>query len=148
MKLNLKTIALGGAAALTLLAAPLAANRIAYAAGGGCGDRFEALNLTESQTTQIEAIREDARAAVQAVLTDDQRAALDDAEGREKRGVWRSLDLSDEQREQIRAIKEDSREEVQAVLTDEQRQQLEELRQNRRGARRGARQEARQGQEL
>ena len=133
MKFNLKTTALGGAAALALVAAPLAASRIAYAAGEGCSSRFEQLNLTEEQSAQIESIKDDSRAEVQAVLTEEQRAALGDVEGRERWQAWRSLDLTDDQQEQIRAIKESSREEVQAVLTDEQRAQFQEMRQGRRG---------------
>lgn len=98
---------------------------------GGRGQHLEALNLTEAQSTQIEAIRSDARSQMEAVLTAEQRATL--GEGEPDRRAWKSLDLTDEQREQMRAIHEASHEQISAVLTEEQRQQLPERPQGRRG---------------
>ena len=98
---------------------------------GDRGQHLEALNLTEAQSTQIEAIRSDARSQMEAVLTAEQRATL--GEGEANRRAWKSLDLTDEQREQMRAIHEASHEQINALLTEEQRQQLPERPQGRRG---------------
>ena len=98
---------------------------------GGRGQHLEALNLTEAQSTQIEAIRSDARSQMEAVLTAEQRATLGD--GEPDRRAWKSLDLTDEQREQMQAIHEASHEQISAVLTEEQRQQLPERPQGRLG---------------
>ena len=97
---------------------------------GDRGSRLEALNLTEAQSTQIEAIRSDARSQMAAVLTAEQRAALGTSEP--DRRAWKSLDLTDEQREQMRLIHEASHDQINAVLTEEQRQQLPERPQERR----------------
>lgn len=138
MKFNLKTAAIGSLAALALLAAPLGLMKIAHAEGVGRGDRFEQLNLSDAQRTQLEAIRTDTRSQVEAILTTEQQTALENSEERGPR-AFRQLDLSEDQRQQLRAIYEDSREEISAILTDEQRSQIEDMRQqriDRRGSRR------------
>ena len=133
MKFNLKTISLGSLAALALIVTPLAmTHQGAHAEGGGNHQGpLEQLDLTEAQSTQIEAIRADARSQMQAILTPEQQALIDANDG--QRGGWRSLDLTDEQRSQVRTIREATREEIGAVLTDEQRQELEAARQEGRG---------------
>lgn len=125
MNFNFKAIALGSLAAIALVAAPIAWTHSANADDNGRGDRFEQLNLTADQSSQIEAIRTETRSQIEAVLTSEQRAALGEGESM-KRGL-RSLDLTDEQREQIRAIKDGKREQIEAILTEEQRQQLAEM---------------------
>lgn len=138
MKLNLKNISLAAIATLTLLAAPLVTVQSAQAEGGRRGQRLEQLNLSDTQTSQIEAIRSDARSQIQSVLTDEQQAQLENSESQGRRAM-RELDLSDSQREEIRSIHEASREEVQSILTPEQQAQVEEMRaqHSERGARRG-----------
>lgn len=132
MKFNLKTVGLSSLAAITLLSAPLGMVDAAQAGGGRAGHRsghrLEQLDLTDAQSTQIEAIHTDARAQIQSVLTAEQRATLEGGEGRR---AWRALDLSDTQREQIRSIRDASKEEISAVLTEEQRAQLQAMRENR-----------------
>ncbi|NEP19997.1 MAG: hypothetical protein F6J97_24435 [Leptolyngbya sp. SIO4C1] len=120
MKLSLKTLSFGSLAALALLAASLTLVKSVNA--GGDRGHFEQLNLTEAQSTQIEAIRSDTRSQIEAVLTPEQQASLDDSESF-RRGL-KALDLSDDQRSQIRSIHASSREQIEAVLTEEQRQQL------------------------
>ncbi|NJM99759.1 MAG: hypothetical protein HC800_23800 [Phormidesmis sp. RL_2_1] len=100
---------------------------------GARGPRLEELNLTAEQSAQIEAIRANTRSQMGALLTDEQRATLDNSES--PRQAMRSLDLSDEQREQMRAIHAASREQIAAVLTEEQRQQLSAHPQRRQGNR-------------
>ena len=129
MNFDFKTVALGSLAALSLVAAPFVWTRIANANDGNDGrggHRFEQLDLTEAQSSQIEAIRTETRSQMEAVLTPEQRETLADSDSL-KAGL-RALDLTDEQRDQIRSLKEDSREQIGAVLTDEQRQQLSEMR--------------------
>ena len=135
MNFNVKTVALSSLAAVALVAAPLTWVHTANANdGGGRGGHLEQLNLTEAQSSQIEAIRTETRSQIEAVLTPEQQAAL--GEGESLRRGLRSLDLTDDQRSQIRALKEGSREQISAILTDEQRQQLAESH-GRRGGGRG-----------
>jgi len=140
MKFNLKTVALTSFAAIALLSAPLGLVNAAQAEGGRSGHRsghrLEQLDLTDAQSTQIEAIHTDARDQMQSVLTNEQRATLEGSEGRR---AWRALDLSDSQREQLRSIREASKEEISAVLTEEQRSQIQSMREERRGRRGGNR---------
>lgn len=132
MKFNLKQIALGSLAAVSLLAT----TQVAFAEGGHRGGRhLEQLNLTEAQSSQIEAIRENVHSQMESVLTAEQRATLESSD-RQGRRAWRSLDLTDEQRSEMRTIRENSRGQVEAILTDDQRQQLEEMHEGR-GERQG-----------
>jgi len=130
MKFNLKTFSLAGLSAIALLAAPFVITHSAHAEGGRRGQALEQLNLTEAQSSQIESIRDDAKAQMQTVLTSEQRATLENSESRGRR-AFRQLDLSEAQRNQLRAIHESSREEVGEVLTAEQREQLESMREER-----------------
>ena len=140
MKLNLKSISLGGLAAVALLSAPLVLLKSANAEGSGHqGPNFEQLNLTEAQSSQIEAIRTDSRSQIAALLTPEQRTAFENNSGR---GGFRELDLTDDQRSQVRTIKEGSREQIDALLTDEQRQELMAMRPDGGGQGRGDRFEA------
>ncbi|NEQ53651.1 MAG: hypothetical protein F6K11_26545 [Leptolyngbya sp. SIO3F4] len=96
----------------------------------------EKLNLTSEQQTELDAIKEDARTQVEAVLTDDQLAALEGKTGRERMRAMRDLDLSEDQRTQLQEIRESSQAAVDEVLTDEQLAQLQEMRENRGNRRR------------
>jgi periplasmic protein CpxP/Spy len=134
MKLNWKTLSLGSLSAIALIATPLAFTHLANAqgpgegiggrSGGSRGGHFEQLNLTEEQSTQIEAIRTDARSQMQAILTPEQQAATAGESGPR---AWRSLDLSEDQRSQMQVIRDASKEKTDALLTAEQRQQLEQM---------------------
>ena len=153
--LNLKTLSLCGLAALAMIAAPLGVVQLAHAQeeGGQRGSRgpghrlermAEALNLTEAQTAEIEAIHTAGRAQVQSILTAEQRSTLQNSEQRGRR-AFRELDLSEDQRAQMRSIREASREQVQSVLTAEQREQAEALHEQRHQGREGRR--GREGRE-
>ena len=133
MKFNLKTLSLGGLAAFTLLAAPLAIVETARAEGGRHHQVLEQLDLSEDQSARLASLREDTRSQIQAVLSSDQQSQLEAAReaGEARRQAWRSLDLSEEQRDRIRAIREDSRTEFESILTDDQLAQIEEMRQAR-----------------
>lgn len=118
---NLKTIAFGGLTALTLIAAMTHLPARADGTGGPRrGHALEQLNLSAEQTSQIEAIRADAKSQMQAVLTPEQQtaAAADGGHG------WRQLNLTDAQRSQMQSVREASKAKIDAVLTADQRQQL------------------------
>ncbi len=136
MKFNLVSITLGSLAALTLVVAPFGMMRFAHAEGGGRGHHLEQLNLSDEQAAQIEALRTSAHDQMEAILTDEQRTALESSENQGRR-AWRQLDLSEDQRSQLRTIRESTREQIGALLTDEQRQQMEAMHEGRRGRRGG-----------
>lgn len=92
------------------------------------GEFAEELNLTPEQQAELDAIKEDARTQVEAVLTEDQLTALEGKTGREWMQTLRSLDLSEDQRTQLQAIREESRAAADDVFTDEQKAQLQEMR--------------------
>lgn len=135
MNFNIKAVSFASLAAIALLAAPMGMVNSAQAEGGRRGNPLEQLDLTASQSSQIEAIRTDARAQVRSLLTADQRATLENS-AEQGRRAFRELALSESQREQMRAIHEDSREQISALLTPEQLEQIESMRQER-GSRRG-----------
>ncbi|MEL6229158.1 MAG: Spy/CpxP family protein refolding chaperone [Cyanobacteria bacterium J06627_3] len=91
----------------------------------------EELNLTSQQQAELDAIKESAQTQIDAVLTSDQRAALEGKTGRERVQAMRNLDLSEDQRTQLQSIREESRAAADEVLTAEQLAQLEEMRENR-----------------
>lgn len=91
----------------------------------------EELNLTAEQQAELDAIKEDARTRVEAILTEEQLATLEGKTGRERGQAMRSLDLSEDQRAELQVIREDSRVAADAVLTDEQKAQLQEILSNR-----------------
>ncbi|WP_299416065.1 Spy/CpxP family protein refolding chaperone [Acaryochloris sp. IP29b_bin.148] len=89
----------------------------------------EALGLSETQATQIEAIRESYR---------PQKEAL-----REEGRALREGDASEEERQALRAKRQELRQQmyndIKAELTPEQVQKLEELKAQRKGQKRGRR---------
>ena len=147
MKLN-KLSLLAGAFALTLTAIPFAAqaeinssSSTIVAQGQKRQGKFERLNLTEDQKTQMQQIKESARAEMQKILTPEQLQKLEAAKasGQKKRGVFRTLGLTDAQKAEMKKIKESKKAQFEAILTDEQKAQLQEMKQNRQN-RRGSRQ--------
>nr|WP_290224515.1 hypothetical protein [Trichocoleus desertorum] len=175
MKLKLMPL-LAGAIALTL-AAPLANQVVQAQSNTGTpsqsGSRMmkgmkgmNALNLTAEQKAQMQQIHQETKAAMEQVLTAEQRQQLEAAkaqrqaakaerqaagaqgqegqarpqgQARERRGPFANLNLSAEQQTRIQEIKQASRQRMESVLTEEQRQKLNELKQ--------ARQQRRQGQQ-
>lgn len=106
--------------------------------GEGRGSRFDELDLSEAQQSQIDAIRANTRSEVEAVLTAEQRSTLAATLGEDGnfRHALREVDLSEDQRTEIRSIMEGTRDEIGEVLTDDQKEQLQQAMQNRRGGRR------------
>lgn len=146
MKLK-KLSFLAGAVALTLTAIPFAAQAeitssspIVVAQGKKQG-RWKRLNLTEEQKTQMQQIKESARAEMEQILTPEQLQKLQEAKasGQKKRGVFRSLNLTDAQKAELKKVRESKKAQFEAILTEEQKAQIQEMRQmrqNRRGNRR------------
>ena len=127
MKFNFKTVGLV-AASLALMTGVRAAQAVPPHA-------VEELNLTEQQQAELDSLRAETRSQIEAILTDDQRAAVQaslDA-GDPIRRSLQSVDLTEQQRTEIRTIAEGSREAGQAILTPEQQTQLAESRSERRG---------------
>ncbi|WP_138500782.1 Spy/CpxP family protein refolding chaperone [Nostoc sp. PA-18-2419] len=104
------------------------------------------LGLTDTQKSQIQAIRRDSRTKFEAVLTPEQKAKLEAAKqarqaerqaGQRQPGQHRGgrknfadLNLTEAQKTQMRQIRESEKQQIQAVLTPEQQQKLEQFHQN------------------
>jgi periplasmic protein CpxP/Spy len=109
---------------------------------------WQELNLSDTQKSQIQTIRQDSRTKFEAVLTPEQKAKLEAAkqtrqaqrqagQGQnqpgERRGRGKNfadLNLTEAQKTQMRQIRESEKQQIQAILTPEQRQKLEQFRQN------------------
>ncbi|MBE9199100.1 MULTISPECIES: P pilus assembly/Cpx signaling pathway, periplasmic inhibitor/zinc-resistance associated protein [unclassified Nodularia (in: cyanobacteria)] len=135
---------LAGAIALTVTALPFAvqaqmrsSSPLQMAQTAKKGGPWQRLNLTEAQKAQMQTIKSNTRAQIEAILTPEQKATLAAAkqagqqgqQGQGKKG-WANLNLTEQQKTQMRQIKESSQQQMQAVLTPEQRQQMQEMRQN------------------
>ncbi|CAN1211753.1 hypothetical protein TUMEXPCC7403_16230 [Tumidithrix helvetica PCC 7403] len=96
------------------------------------GDKIRDLNLTDAQKQQIRTIRQDTRQKLEAVLTNEQRAQIQQAKqsGQNPRDIMKSINLTNAQRQQIQAIRQNSYQQIQSILTDEQRAKLEQMRAN------------------
>ena len=119
-------------AAALLLVAAAAMDASAKGWGGkrgfhGHGKRTslsEQLGLSEDQQAQIQALKEQYRTSFEAILTDDQRATLEERKN--------PLGLSEDQQAQIQALKEQGltkdeyRTSFEAILTDDQLTIIEE----------------------
>ncbi|MBW4513478.1 MAG: P pilus assembly/Cpx signaling pathway, periplasmic inhibitor/zinc-resistance associated protein [Scytonematopsis contorta HA4267-MV1] len=102
-------------------------------------NKWERLNLTQEQRTQIEAIKRETRSQIEGILTPEQRqqaqTAWNNNGGDKPKNGLRNLNLSDEQRTQVREIMRSSKEKMEAVLTDEQKEQLRQMKQDGRSRR-------------
>ncbi|MBW4488010.1 MAG: hypothetical protein KME12_09490 [Trichocoleus desertorum ATA4-8-CV12] len=165
MKLKLMPL-LAGAIALTLAAVPLATQIVQAQSNTGTpsqnGPRMmkglkgmNALNLSTEQKAQMQQIHQETKAAIEQILTAEQRQQLEAAkaqrqaaraerqatrpegqarpqgEAKERGGRLANLNLSADQQTRIREIKQASRQRMEAVLTEEQQQKLDELKQAR-----------------
>jgi periplasmic protein CpxP/Spy len=149
-----------GAIALTLTATPFAvkaqtsfsSNRLVAQAQNpqtpkvGKKGFMQQLNLTPQQQSQIDAIKRETRAQMEAVLTPAQKAEIEALKaqrqsgqrpaagqrqaGQRGQGGFARINLSDAQKTQMRQIMETSQQRIQAVLTPEQQAKLQELREN------------------
>lgn len=103
MKLNRKAFLWAGIAAGVMAIAPLAA--IADPPGGMGGPRsglMERLNLTDAQRQQLQAIRENSRRQIEAVLTAEQRQQMEARRAEMERRREEFANLTPEQRQQLR----------------------------------------------
>ncbi|MBW4446120.1 MAG: P pilus assembly/Cpx signaling pathway, periplasmic inhibitor/zinc-resistance associated protein [Spirirestis rafaelensis WJT71-NPBG6] len=109
---------------------------------------FQRLGLSEQQKTQMQEIRRNTRAQMEAILTPEQKQQLQAAkqarqgqprqqtgQGQRPNKGFASLNLTEEQKTKMREIKESQKNQIEAILTPEQRQQLQQFQQNR-GSRR------------
>ena len=87
----------------------------------------------------MQALRQNTRQKISAILTPEQKAQFDQAKGQNKneQGKRRgdrnmaSLNLTEDQKAQIKTIREASKQEVQAILTPTQLQELQKMREQR-----------------
>lgn len=91
---------------------------------------MENLDLTDQQQTELQRLRDRTRAQLEALLTTEQKAALQTSldNGMPLPEAVRDLNLDPEQRQAIRQVMRASRTDFQAVLTPEQRQELRQAR--------------------
>jgi periplasmic protein CpxP/Spy len=147
-------------AGLALIGAPSLTMMASAHAGGGLmdGPPIEKLakkfNLSDSQKTQLQSLRDRTQARVKSILTPEQQSKLETAKAewekrraagekpqrsgkmRGERGQRRgpgelmaSLNLTDTQKSQLKIIREESKTEMEAILKPEQRQQMQQMRQ-------------------
>ncbi|KZL47927.1 MULTISPECIES: hypothetical protein [Cyanophyceae] len=141
---------LAGAIALTVTAMPIAVQaqmrsssplQLAQMPKNEKGQKgaWQRLNLTDAQKAEMQTIKSNTRAQIEAILTPEQKATLQAAkearQGQRGKKGWANLNLTEEQKTQMRQIREASKEQMLAVLTPEQRQQMQEMRQNMRSSR-------------
>ncbi len=122
---------LPGLIALTLAVSPViasfspaladSAQTGGYGGRHGMEDRFENLNLTDAQKTQMKQIFESSRQQESAVFTADQQAQLAAARANHTRP---NITLSADQKAQLKQIHESVRSQFEAILTPDQLQQL------------------------
>ena len=121
---------LPGAIALMFAASPLLPGSIKAAvadtvhAHGGHG-MMQQLNLSDAQKTQIKQYRQSAKQQIDAILTSDQKTAIQQARENHTRP---NLNLSDDQKAQMKAIHQQTEANIEAVLNPDQLQQLQQLR--------------------
>ncbi|QSJ16579.1 P pilus assembly/Cpx signaling pathway, periplasmic inhibitor/zinc-resistance associated protein [Nostoc sp. UHCC 0702] len=104
------------------------------------------LNLTDAQKAQIQQIKRNTRAQIEAVFTPEQkeklRAAFEARRAQREAGQrptgqrqrsgknFAELNLTQAQKDQIRQIREASKQQIEAVLTPEQQAQLKQFQEN------------------
>jgi len=144
MKRNRAAVLWAGIAAGVMAIAPLAA--IADPPSGMGGPRsgpLERLNLTDAQRQQLQAIRENSRRQIEAVLTADQRQQLETRRAEMERRREEFANLMPEQRQQLRRERREQRGGPSGPgrgsrwapfadlnLTDSQRQQIRTIMEN------------------
>lgn len=86
------------------------------------------VQLTPSQQTQLEALREQTQSQLKNLLTPEQQTQFNNAlsQGNGVRSAARSLNLSFRQRRQMRNILQAMRSQLDTILTPEQKQQVQE----------------------
>ncbi|WGV26237.1 Spy/CpxP family protein refolding chaperone [Halotia branconii] len=116
---------------------------------------WQGLELTDAQKAQMQSIRRDTRAKIEAILTPEQKAKLAAAKqarqaqrqagqgqrqaNRGQRKGWVELNLTEAQKTQMRQIRESSKQQMQAILTPEQQAKLKQFQENMRQRRQQSR---------
>jgi hypothetical protein len=113
---------------VTVLTAPMAVH-IAQAQSAQTIQLFPALagvNLSQTQQTQFEQLRQQTRSQIDAVVSPQQQQNFFNAlqKGQELRGAIAAANLSGPQRTQVRGILQTARQQAAAILTVQQRQQI------------------------
>ena len=88
---------------------------------------MQQLNLSDAQKTQIKQYRQSERQQIDAILSSDQKAAMQQARQNHTRP---NLNLSADQKAQMKAVRQQTEASIKAVLTPEQLQQLQQSRAN------------------
>ena len=88
-------------------------------------NEFQELDLTDSQTGQIEKIRQYSHQQAFTILNDDQKKQVEI-----DKPPKHNLNLSDFQKAQLRSIRENERSQIDAILTPAQKEQLNTERSN------------------
>jgi Spy/CpxP family protein refolding chaperone len=86
------------------------------------------IQLTPSQQTQFETLREQTQSQIKNILTPEQQAQFNKAlsQGNGVRSAVQSLNLSFRERRQMRNILQTMRSQIENILTPEQKQQMRE----------------------
>jgi periplasmic protein CpxP/Spy len=145
-------------AGIALLGAPALTTMATAQGGGGLMDGppierlAKRLNLSDSQKTQLQSLRDRTQTKVKAVLTPEQQAKMETlkaefeqrkaaGEKRQRPGKMRgekgqrrgklmeSLNLTDSQKAQLKTIRAEAKAEMETILTPAQRQQMQQMRQ-------------------
>jgi len=135
----MKRIVQFGLASVMTVAAVAVAPFASFPAHADTLPIVEALELTEEQQSEIQAIVAERRADIDEVLTDAQQAQFREvySEIQDVRAAFAEVDdLTQAQKEALVDILRASRADISNVLTDEQRSELRSLLQERRGGRR------------
>jgi Spy/CpxP family protein refolding chaperone len=136
MKFNFKTVLTSGAIALAGFAAgvafsltPAMAEAQTVATVMQLPEALEQLNLTEAQEDQLVQIRQETRAQLESLLSEEQRNQFKSTmeAGGSLREAIAAMNLSETQQTELRSIFSSARQEAAAVLTDDQRQQVREF---------------------
>lgn len=99
--------------------------------------KFEGVELTETQRTQLREIHRNTRSQIESVLTSEQRRQLEASreEGNKRQGAFAEMNLSSEQKSQIRSIMRSAKNRTDDILTPAQRQEVQRNREQKRQAR-------------
>jgi periplasmic protein CpxP/Spy len=89
---------------------------------------FKELGLTEEQMSKLKEVQQESKAAIDEILTLEQRNTLEQAfkAGQKPPEAMESINLSDEQKQKIQEVMESQKQKISEILTPEQQQKLQE----------------------
>lgn len=87
---------------------------------------FQELNLSEEQKSKLKEIREDTRAQIDDIFTNEQKNSLQQAaeSGKKPPEAMRSINLSDDQKQELKEVMESEKQKISEILTAEQKEKL------------------------